>query len=91
MKLEKSLLLESIQYCPEIYNKLYEFDKLEDFEITHCYIEASKVKGTDYKSVMPWQIRNGATQLNMDIDKYVMSKYLEQKLPAISKAKVNKI
>lgn len=91
MKLEKALLLESIQYCPEVYNKLYEDDKLKDFEITHCYIEASKVQGTDYKSVMPWQIKNGATQLNMDIDKYVMSKYLEQKLPAISKAKVNKI
>ena len=33
MKLEKSLLLESIQYCPEIYNKLHEYDKLKDLVV----------------------------------------------------------
>lgn len=91
INLEKKLLLEIIKDFPIVYENLSEYKVEGNFELIHHYIEACKAQEKDYKKAMSFRIKTDSNSMGMDIDKYVLSQYLANKLPEVAKTKVKKI
>lgn len=88
---DKELLLECMNIDPNIYKRIDSYVKEKDFALMHQYIEICKAKGLDFKDDIPNYYVTQASELKIDVDKFIMNKYLEEKIPESFKAKVKKI
>lgn len=88
---EKTLLLEIIKDFPVVYEYLSEYKVEGHFDLTHNYIESCKTQGKDYIKAMSFRIKTDSKAMGVDMDKYVLSQYLANKLPEVAKSKVKKI
>lgn len=87
----KEMLIEFVKLNTDFFEKTNPQYKATDFLYLHCYVQKCIEDGKNFKSQLPSSIKTEAQVEQIEVEKYILNKYLETKLKNVPNVKRSKI